>query len=101
MSITREQFLAGVIFSYKGIKYHRFQFSPNADGDSQPGYLREFNGTRFQWAEHHANVDKVEKTRFRAYTTLVGKCIHRWCYFEDMVIIDEPKPAENGSETTI
>lgn len=97
--LTREQFLAGVRFHHRVNKYRVYELTRNHPTDSQAGHLSEYNGINPLTAprKYHCNVDKVTKKRFRCYLVVAGSTTYAWRNFEDMVIIDEPKPVIDGN----
>jgi len=89
--LTRELFLSGVHFKLPHSKFERFRF------DKKFECLLEITGLNFKRECHNGNIDKVTKNGFRIYSSIAGKSITVWRYFEDYIIVDN-QPQECTAE---
>lgn len=86
--MTKEQFLAGVPFTYTKV-YGRlhYQYFPRQGEDTTGyGHITEFRPD-FNMREYHCNVSKIVKDKLYVYTALLGSCAEAIIRLQDLTEI--------------
>lgn len=85
--ITKEQFLAGAIFTSNSLRDRKYQFfKAEKRDDDHAGRLVEltYSGS----LEYHCNVKSVNKTGFNIYKTVAGRIVRMRLRFEEFIIFE-------------